>query len=137
MQDGLRNLLKLDIFSIRTLAVQNIVESSINNQLTDAELRKPLTAGNIFDNSTVYIGRYFGSSLYFDALVHFTYDESREIIDPMSNGMVVTPEIGLEMSAPFAIIRMSLAPVLGSDELSFAPALVSTTSITLSWKFSW
>jgi hypothetical protein len=141
MEDGLRNLLKLDIFSIRTLAFQNIVENRINRvantQVTDAELGKPLSAGNIFDNTTVYIGRYFGSSVYFDALVHFRYDESREIIDPVSNGIVWQPEVGLEMSAPFAAIRWSIAPVFGSDEMSFAPMLVSAASVTLSWKLSW
>jgi hypothetical protein len=139
IEDGLRNLFKFDIFSIRTLAFQNIMENSINNTLIDQEQRKPLSAGNIFDNSTVYIGRYLGSSLYLDVLVHFTYDESKELIDPMSNGILVTPEVGLEMNAPFMLfptIRWSLAPVLGTGELSFAPALVSTTSVTLSWKFN-
>jgi hypothetical protein len=132
IEDGLRNLLKFDIFSIRTMALQNIGE----NLLTASELRKPLSAGNIFDNSTVYIGRYFGSSVYLDMLVHFSYDESKELIDPMSNGIVVQPELGLEMISPFAAIRWSIAPVVGSDEMSFAPMLVSAASITLSWKFN-
>jgi hypothetical protein len=138
IEDGLRDLLKFDIFSIRTMAFQNILE----NRLNLADLRdNKLTAGNIFNNSTVYIGKYFGSSIYFDALVHFLYNEAKEQLDPESNGIIFQPEIGLEMSVPFAnsrqlAIRMSLAPELGGDELSVTSAFVSAASITLSWKFN-
>jgi hypothetical protein len=132
IEDGLRDLLKFDIFSIRTMAFQNILE----NRLDVAGLRKPLTAGNIFNNSTVYIGKSFGSSIYFDTLVHFLYDETKELVDPKSNGIIFQPEIGLEMSAPFANIRMSLSPEIGGDEFSVISAFVSAASLTVSWKFS-
>jgi hypothetical protein len=142
MEEGLRNLLKFDIFSVRTLAAQNIITSLIPNsqateqQVSATESQKTLSAGNIFDNTTVYIGRYFGSSVYVDTLVLFTYDEALEIVNPVSNGIVITPEVGLEMSAPFATIRWSLAPVLRPGEMSFASVLVSSASVTLSWKLS-
>jgi hypothetical protein len=133
IQEGLRDLLKLDIFSIRTMAFQNIIE----NRLNLAGLRdNKLTAGNIFNNSTVYIGKYFGSSIYFDTLLHFLYDETKELADPKSNGLIFQPEIGLEMSAPFATIRMSLAPEIGGDEKSIASAIVSGASITISRKIN-
>jgi hypothetical protein len=135
IENGLRDLLKFDIFSLRTMALQNLLE----NRLTAVEAQKPLAVGNFLDNTTVYIGKYFGSSIYVDVLMHFLYDESRELTHPESGGIIFQPEIGLELSSPFTAfpaIRWSLAPEIGNNDLSFIPAMVSATSITLSWKLS-
>ena len=46
--------------------------------------------------------------------------------------IVFQPEIGLEMEAPFANIRWNFAP----DLENFADTVVSSTSVTLSWRFT-
>ena len=93
--------------------------------------------GNYFDNSTVYIGKYFGSALYADALLQWTYDSSKYEKDNPVSGIVFQPELGFELSSPFANIRWNLAPNLGSFEGSWydplVASLVPATSITLSW----
>ncbi len=88
---------------------------------------------NLFDNSTVYIGKYFGSSIYVDALMHWTYDDSKtSSLDTTGGGLVFQPEIGLELESPFANIRWSFAPNLGELQQSW----VQSTSITLSWRLN-
>ena len=90
------------------------------------------SVGNYFDNSTVYIGKYFGSSLYADALLQWTYDEAKATRDGSSQGLVFQPELGFELSSPFANIRWNFAPDLGALQNSWVPA----TSVTLSWRFT-
>ncbi|MCI1209232.1 MAG: translocation/assembly module TamB [Treponema sp.] len=128
IENTLRDLLNFDIFSIRTQILQNAVELSFNRSNT-----KNLSAGNFFDNSTVYIGKYFGSSLYADALLLWTYDETKKDDGIATNGIVFQPEFGLEMSAPFANIRWNIAPDLDAIQNNI---WVPSTSITLSWKFT-
>lgn len=126
-EDSLRDFFNFDIFSMRTMLLQNALKQSLN---TDQNTK--YTFGNYFDNSTVYIGKYFGSNLYADAMLQWSYDSSKyKEGDPVS-GIVFQPELGFELAAPFANIRWSYAPDLGSLLDSF----VSATSITLSWKYS-
>ncbi|AEE17008.1 translocation/assembly module TamB domain-containing protein [Treponema brennaborense] len=127
VENALRDLLNFDIFSIRTMGVQKILKQWLNVG-SDGKVQ---TIGNLFDNTTVYIGKYFGSSIYADALLHFTYDESRTSGGNTTSGLVFQPEIGLEMDSPFATIRWSIAPEIGTTQHLWVPA----TSISLSWKF--
>ena len=89
--------------------------------------------GNLFDNSTVYIGKYFGSDVYADALLHWTYDKKiAGSGEAVGEGLVFQPEIGLEFNAPFANIRWNFAPDLSDFQESWA----KSTSITLSWRLA-
>lgn len=127
VENALRDLLNFDIFSLRTMGLQN----SLRQWLDASSDSEPLTISNFLDNTTVYIGKYFGSSIYADALFHFAYDEARIASGESVSGLVFQPEIGLEMDSPFATIRWSLAPEIGTTQHLWVPA----TSITLSWKF--
>ncbi|MBO5137358.1 MAG: hypothetical protein J6B81_02545 [Spirochaetaceae bacterium] len=126
IENALRDLLNFDIFSLRTMGFQNSLRQWING--SDSE---PLTISNFLDNTTVYIGKYFGSSIYADAMFHFAYDESKVASGESVSGLVFQPEIGLEMDSPFGTIRWSMAPEIGTTQHLWVPA----TSITLSWKF--
>ena len=127
LENALRDLLNFDIFSLRTMGLQN----SLRQWLDASAESKPLTISNFLDNTTVYIGKYFGSSIYADALFHFAYDETKIASGESVSGLMFQPEIGLEMDSPFATIRWSLAPEIGTTQHLWVPA----TSITLSWKF--
>ncbi|WP_407399314.1 translocation/assembly module TamB domain-containing protein [Treponema sp.] len=129
-ENALRDLCNFDIFSIRTTALQNTIMQGleIGNRPENNSV-----IGNLFDNSTVYIGKYFGSDVYADALLHWTYD--RKIAgasEAMGDGLVFQPEIGLEFNAPFANIRWNFAPDLSDMQESWAKA----TSVTLSWRWA-
>lgn len=132
IENALRELLNFDIFSIRTMVLQNAVKSGMSNDSDE----KQTTFGNFFDNSTVYIGKYFGSSVYIDALMHWTYDDTK-LSETTSRGLVFQPEFGLEMSSPFVNIRWGIAPDIEALQTQTnLKAWVPATSITLSWKLS-
>ena len=129
VEGALRDLCNFDIFSLRTTILQNSIIQGLNMN-TDATYSNDSVIGNLFDNSTVYIGKYFGDAIYADALLHWSYDKTYS--DVSSSGLVFQPEIGLEFDAPFANIRWNFAPDFGEIQQSWTQA----TSITLSWRLA-
>lgn len=128
IEKGLRDFLNFDIFSVRTSLLQNAITQ---NMLQDSS--KKVTLGNYFDNTTVYIGKYFGNDVYVDGLLRWSYDENEALLEDSANqGLVFQPELGLEFTAPFANIRWQFAPEMGELQKSWVPA----TSVTLSWRFT-
>lgn len=126
MENSLRDFFNFDIFSLRTSILQN----AMNQYLNISSGSSQLTAGNFFDNSTVYIGKYFGNALYWDFLGHFSYNKNKVNDETTIDGLEFQPEMGFEMVSPFANFRWSLAPEIGSEHRLWVPY----TSISVSWK---
>lgn len=129
-ENSLRELLNFDIFSLRTNLVQNTLRQSIVGNINNTA---DWTIGNFFDNSTVYIGKYLNSDMFANALFHWRYDGARVDDETTLGGIIFQPEFGLELESPFVTIRWSAAPNI--DAL-MNNAFVPSTSLTLSWKFS-
>ncbi len=125
-ENSLRDLLNFDILSLRMTLIQNAVKYGLNSSSENSHV-----ASNYFDNTAVYIGKYFGEDVYADALLQWSYDESlTDSFGMVAGGLVFQPELGLEFSAPFANIRWQFAPDMGALQNSWVPA----TSVTLSWQ---
>ena len=124
VEDRLRDLFKFDIFSLRTTILQNALLVGLNNENNN------VTIGNYLDNSSVYIGKYFGNAMYLDALLHFDYNASLVESGRSLGGLSFEPEIGFELDSPFALIRWSLSPNIGSLNNFWIPDV----SVGLSWK---
>lgn len=129
LENALRDFFKFDIFSVRTMVVQNAVKQSVGrNSSASGNL-----AGNYLDGTTVYIGKYFGDSLFADAMLRLDYDKNRLNDEYAYNGISFRPELGFELAAPFAKIRWSVSPDL---ESILNAKIVENSALTLSWKFS-
>ena len=125
LENALRDLLKFDIFSVRTLVVQNVLRQGIEQ----TSFSNP--AGNYFDNTTVYIGKYLDNSMFADAMLRLDYDENRVGDRYTVNGLSFRPEIGFELASPFVNMRWSMSPDF-EDLVNLR--LVQNTALTLSWK---
>ena len=110
------------------MVVQNAVKQSVRNSSSSGNL-----AGNYLDGTTVYIGKYFGDSLFADAMLRLDYDKNRGNNDYAYDGIAFKPELGFELAAPFAKIRWSVSPDL---ESILNMKIVENTALTLSWKFN-
>ena len=129
-ENKLRDLLNFDIFSLRTNVLQNTYNYSIARNST----KENVSIGNFLDNTTVYIGKYLGSSLYVDAMLHVSFEDSN-VNDIASAGkMLFQPEIGMELESPFANIRVNMAPNINA---LLKNQFVPSASVTLSWKFAY
>ena len=131
IENTLRETLNFDIFSIRTNVLQNSVKFA-----TSRDSSNHLSFGNFIDNSTVYVGKYFGSSIYVDSLLHWTYDEDKAVNGTYSGDIVFQPEFGFEMTSPFVNIRIGVAPDIDEIRRGITGTWVPSTSMTLSWKHS-
>ena len=131
-ENKVRDFLRLDAFSFRTLLLQNAIFGNLFN----ANQNTALTMSNYLDNTSVYIGKYFGSAIYADALLHLSHYDSKLLKNSGSNrpvykDLLFQPEIGLEMATPFFLLRWSVAPTQ-PDTL-----FVGDTALTFSWKYSY
>lgn len=124
IENGLRDFFNFDIMSMRT----NILKNAMTGLIEDSN-NYSMNFGNFIDNTSVYIGKYIGNSLYADFLGHFDYNENK-VTSEFSEGLSFKPEIGFEVLSPFANIRWSMIP----DTDSLVESLVGDTSISLSWK---
>lgn len=129
IENKLRDFLNFDILSVRTNVLQNALNYNFNKNNQDSSYG----IGNFFDNSTVYLGKYLGRSLYVDTLMHWSYDESRMDDKYAFDGLIFKPEIGLEIESPFVNVRWNMAPDFSGLR---SDSFVYSTSVTLSWKFS-
>ena len=131
VENRLRDLFNFDIFSFRTQFFQQALKQALfssNEDLGEDEI--VLNPGNFFDNTTVYIGKYIGNTVYMDAMFSLLYKEDSKLKE---SKLVLQPEFGLELPTPFVNIRWSIAPDIKSAQNLWVPY----TSISLSWKFSY
>ena len=127
-ENKLRDFMNFDIFSLRTNILQNTMKYGANGQNY-----KAITTASLLDNTTLYIGKYLTSAIYFDAMLHVTLDD--KLRNNLTGGgtLIFQPEIGLELESPFLNIRWNLAPDISA---MLKKQFVPSTSVTLSWKMA-
>ena len=125
LQQRVRDFLGLDMLSVRTQVLQNVVlQATAANQTTkdpkDNTVDRTYRVGNYFDNTTVFIGKYFGSEMFGQAMLTFKYDENKLTW----GGLRLEPEIGLEMRNPLFDIHFNIIPLHPEtwfvDDVSFS-----------------
>ena len=118
---AVRNVLRLDLFSIRTQFLQNVLFGKILG--TDSQL-----AGvNPLDNTTLSLGKYLGTDLFLEALIRF---QAVNDIDAVNN-IRTEGELSLEWATPFFLLEWTFTP-LHPESL-----FLTDNNIGLSWKFSY
>jgi hypothetical protein len=129
-ENKLRDLLNFDIFSLRT----NVLQNTYNYSISRNSAKEKVSIGNFLDNTTVYIGKYLGSSLYVDAMLHVSFEDSKVNNISAAGKMLFQPEFGMELESPFANIRVNMAPDINA---LLKNQFVPSTSVTLSWKIAY
>jgi hypothetical protein len=119
----IRDILGLDLFTVRTQVLQNALLEAMNN---DPEEQRNSTIGNYFDNTAVYMGKYIGSDLFIQAMVAMRYDQYRV----ENGGLWFEPDIGLDFRTPLVNIRWNISP-RHPEHL-----YVSDQSLSLIWRWS-
>lgn len=132
IENAIRDFLHLDVLSLRTQVLQNLVFGNLFKE----QGKSSLNAGDYLDNTSLYFGKYFGSAIYLDAALHLSnYDPAQDqtinLTKPVYKNILFEPEIGLEMATPFFNLRWAISPT-NVDSL-----FVDNTSLTFSWSFSY
>jgi hypothetical protein len=123
VERGFRDLLGLDMFSIRTQVLQNAVFQAAGLQNRVDRIN---AVGNYFDNTTVFLGKYIGRDMFVQSMLSFRYDENKTTM----GGLSFAPDIGVELESPFFNIRWDFIPSHPENWY------VNDNSITLIWNRS-
>uniref|UniRef100_A0A7C3EC20 Translocation and assembly module TamB C-terminal domain-containing protein n=1 Tax=Gracilinema caldarium TaxID=215591 RepID=A0A7C3EC20_9SPIR len=125
-EQNIRDTLNLDMFSIRTQVFQNALLQA--SGILDTPVDRTASLGNYFDNTTLYLGKYFGPDFFVQSMVSLRYDPENQ--NSLSGGLIVEPEIGAELRSPLFTINWNFVPKTG-DRL-----FINSQSVTISWKWS-
>jgi hypothetical protein len=131
LERQIRNFMGLDMFSVRTQFLQNLVFTA--SGLMPQPVDRMGGVGNyIFNNTTVFGGKYIGQNIFIQGMLSMRYDENKSSI----GGLTFEPDIGLELQGPIMfnnynfLIRWAFVPMHPENWY------VNDNSITLTWSKS-
>jgi hypothetical protein len=90
----IRNFTRLDMFSIRTQALQNFLFTATGVMQPHVDINGRL--GNYFDNTTIFGGKYIGQNVFVQGMLSMRYDATRT----EQGGLVIQPDIGFDFQGP-------------------------------------
>jgi hypothetical protein len=93
-------VLHVDMFSMRAPIVQNYLY--LTNRPEDQQTQ--LRVGNLFDNTSLFIGKYIGSDMFAQVMLNMRYDENRA----QFQGLTLEPEFNLEFNTPLFVIQWQM-----------------------------
>ncbi|MDR3200973.1 MAG: hypothetical protein LBT68_05890, partial [Spirochaetales bacterium] len=132
---NIRDFLNLDLFSIRTHVVQNLLQGVVTptrEQETEVQFRERNlpTFGRYLDKTSLFLGKYIGSDLFLDFLLQLRAEDVLAREEDAYGGLVLDAEFILEWRTPFFLLEWSLMPK-HPDEL-----FIFDNVFTFRWRFA-
>lgn len=130
-ENQVKDVFNLDLFSLRTQMIQNVIlERVLNQEITQAPGEEG-TVGRYLDNTTLFLGKYLGNDLFFEALLQIQ-QEPTTVGDFQQDELNFSMEVGLEWKTPLFLLNFSISP-------DFVEPLnsIQNTSLGLSWDYSY
>jgi hypothetical protein len=124
IQGALRDFLHLDMFSVRTQFLQRAAFGIMG--LQEQPVDRIGWVGNYFDNTSVFVGKYIGSSMFAQMMLSLRYDEKKRTF----GGYTLEPDFGLELQSPLGNIQWNLVPAHPENWY------INDCSFTISWNFT-
>ena len=133
-EESVRRRFDLDLFAVRTSVLQNILLTAI--EPTDGQTTPAPSLGNYLNNTSVFIGRYIGSSVFAQLLLQMrsadlSLPEGQDDGIQRFGGVLIDSEISLEWQTPFFLLGWTFAPQ-NPDEL-----FIRDNTFTFSWRLSY
>ncbi len=126
IENELKKTLGLDLLSIRTSFIGNIIEDKLQTSIVNPDDN----FAKYLDNTTLFLGKYFTDDIFLQGLFQFDLYNDTGYSDGLN--LNLDSEIKLEWEGPVANIEFSLFP----DFVDPAAGL-KKTSVGLSWHFSY
>ncbi len=123
-----REALNLDILTVRTQFIQNVVLYQYSYFFGQQEQAAPLIT--LFDNTTITFGKTIFSNLYVQALFRLTTDPPSFTKANQNDIVFFESEFGLEWDTPFFLFSLSIRP-----ELNDPMSLLRNTYLGFSWRY--
>ncbi len=129
VEQRIRDILQLDLFSLRTQIIQNILADSVFPTGSAPVPTRP-SMGRYLDNTTLFLGKYFGNDLFVEAMFRLRSNQALLSSADAADGLYVDSEIRLEWKTPLFLLEFSMLPDLANPLSS-----ITRSSIGLSWDF--
>ncbi|HCS35143.1 MAG TPA: hypothetical protein DIW48_00255 [Sphaerochaeta sp.] len=107
----IREALGLDVFTIRTNLLQNILFEALPGIAADTSV-SPIA--RYLDNTTMYIGKYLLDEFYLQGMLHFRQDVLGQSTSFLADDLKIDTELSIEWSNPLATFSFFTQP----EELS-------------------
>ena len=104
----IRESLGLDVFTIRTNLLQNIIFEALPGISGDTTI-SPIA--RYLDNTTMYIGKYLLDDFYLQGMLHFRRDSLGEATSFLANDLRIDTELSIEWSNPLATFSVFTQPI--------------------------
>lgn len=132
IEKKVRNIFNLDLFSLRTQMIQNLLlDRFIQKESVDQEVYSE-SFGRYLDNTTLYLGKYIGDDIFLQALLQIN---NLQFIDTdlyATNKLLIESTISLEWQTPLFLLGFSVKPDFVDPVSS-----IHNTSLELSWGYSY
>jgi hypothetical protein len=130
---AIRDVFNLDLFSIRTQMLENLLAERIFGSAagTVEGEQEVSSLGRYLDNTTLFLGKYLSEDIFLEAMVGLRLKETGDKDVYTKEEFEVDTEITLEWKTPLALLEFSFMPDM-TDLFGAPPAL----SLALSWGFS-
>lgn len=124
IERAIRDTLHIDMFSVRTQAISNVVLQATSTRTDDRDTDRGFS--RYFDNTTVFVGKYLTSDFFIQGMLTLRYED--QFADFTQRGLKFEPDIGIELRSPLFDIRWNIVPT--SPQSLFIP----DTSFTILWR---
>ncbi|MCF7944491.1 MAG: translocation/assembly module TamB [Spirochaetia bacterium] len=128
-ENKIRNTLNLDVFSIRTQILENVLVDVFPGESPIYTADNPI--GKYLDNTTVLLGKYISDSMFLQTMLQFNVNDSINDGLFMTDALKMDVEFSFDWQNPLYDFTISTTP-----DLSSITGILSNTSIGLSWNYS-
>ncbi len=127
IEENLKNTLGLDLLSIRSSFLSNLLANTL---LSNSDDLNGDNFSKYLDNTTLFLGKYFTDDIFLQGMFQFDlYNDTGYSENPELN---FDSEIKLEWESPIADVELSFYP-----DFQDPVAGLNRTSVGLSWRFSY
>lgn len=135
-ENQVKEAFNLDLFSLRTQIVQNVLLERIGTEddpveQTEDPIQQTDPLGRYLDNTTLFLGKYLGNDLFLEAMLQVRQQPSY-IGEIQDENLIFSMEVGLEWKTPLFLLNLSVNPDFTDPEQS-----LENTSVGLSWDYSY
>ncbi len=128
----IKNMFNLDLFSIRTQMIQNLLlDRFVQDNSIDQEVYLD-SFGRYLDNTSLYLGKYLGDDIFLQALLQINNQQFIDTDLYATNSLLVESTISLEWQTPLFLLGFSVKPDFVDPVSS-----IQNTSLELSWGYSY
>ncbi|TFG57955.1 MAG: hypothetical protein E4H36_15790, partial [Spirochaetales bacterium] len=132
IEDKIKEWFKLDLFSLRTQMMETLLKDVVFGQALPSYDSSPFgTLGKYLDNTTLFLGKYFGNDIFIEAMFSLRSKTTPYTEQLYTEELALESEISFEWKTPLALLQFTLMPDL-QDLFSKPPE----ASLSLSWRFT-